>query len=147
MKYTKVNLKIADNTSVRIPEYKTPGAACADVYAHSVLEADNERVLYGTGLFMEIPEGKCVKVYVRSGAGIVDGFALANGTGIIDSDYRGELKVCLVKHSGWKWQDFPKVGERICQIEICDAERIQFNITENLSVTQRGDGGLGHTGK
>lgn len=147
MKYVQVKVKIADNVSIKLPAYKTMGAACADVYAYRIIEQSEDRVLYGTGLYMEVPEGKVVKCYIRSGAGIVEGFALANGTGIIDSDYRGELMVCLVRSNVNTGADFPSVGERICQLEICDVQRVQWYITENLTATGRNTGGLGSTGK
>ena len=132
------------------PEYKTAGAAALDlqVMIPSGKCCDTlmpgGAVLYGTGLAVAIPEGYVGIVSIRSGKASKDGLKVSNGIGVIDSDYRGEIKMSL-------WTDRPagcKIshGERVAQLMIIPAPQFEIVSVDELSETARGDGGFGHTG-
>ena len=101
--------------------------------------------MIGTGLAMEIPEGYAGLVYARSGLACKEGLAPANKVGVIDSDYRGEIKVALHNHSSER--KTVKKGERIAQIVITPFLAADFCEAEQLNQTVRGEGGFGSTGK
>lgn len=134
--------------SGNIPEYETSGSAGMDLKAvldETVVLAPGERKLIPTGLYIELPSGYEAQVRARSGLAIKHGITLINCVGTIDSDYRGEIKVPLVNLGS---EDFEiKNGERIAQMVIAKYEQIRWQVTDELSETQRGEGGFGHTGK
>ena len=136
------------NPSAILPTYGSPQSAGADLYA--LLEGDaltiaaGETALIGTGLTLEIPEGYVGLVYARSGLATKKGLAPANKVGVIDSDYRGELKVALFNQSG-KEQTI-SAGERIAQLVIAPYLSAVFEEADALSDTARGAGGFGSTG-
>ncbi|MBK5246467.1 MAG: dUTP diphosphatase [Peptostreptococcaceae bacterium] len=129
------------------PSYKTEGAAGMDIKAlikNSVTLSPGERMLIPTGLYIEIPVGYEAQIRARSGLALNHGISLVNGIGTIDSDYRGEIGVILI-NLGKK--DFTiNNGDRIAQIIIGKYERITWAHEEELSDTERGSGGFGHTG-
>lgn len=136
--------KLTDNAIV--PVYSTAGAAGADLYNayEAVSVGAGESVAVGTGIAMQIPEGYVGLVYARSGLACKSGLAPANKVGVIDSDYRGEVKVVLHNHSAT-----PCVvgsGERIAQIVVTPFIRCEFEEGE-LDQTERASGGFGSTGK
>ena len=93
---------------------------------------------------MEIPEGYEVQVRPRSGLALRYGVTVLNAPGTIDSDYRGEVKVILINHSE---RDFIiSDGDRIAQIVVAQAVRLPFAEADDLSATERGEGGFGSTG-
>jgi len=154
-----MNLKIKlKHKNVILPTYATSGAGCFDVRAdtydkrETLLSEDwsttlgmNESITFGTGLFFEVPEGKVLLVFSRSGHGFNNSVRLANCVGIIDSDYRGELKVKLTKDNIFSMFVINK-GDRIAQAMLVNSDQVQFEIVEELSETDRGAGGLGSTG-
>jgi len=118
----------------------------------------SEEYTVDTGIVFEIPEGYFGAVVPRSGLGVKQGITLKNSVGIIDSDYRGTVKVTLVKAKGQLPFDFPwpgydfKAGDRIAQIIITPyaadiTELEEVTSIDALSSTERGDGGHGSTGK
>ena len=131
-----------------LPAYGSQAAAGADLYAlldgDSLEIAAGETVLIGTGLALEIPSGYVGLVYARSGLATKKGLAPANKVGVIDSDYRGELKVALYNQSG-KSQTI-SAGERIAQLVIAPYLSASFEEADELSDTERGSGGFGSTG-
>ena len=131
-----------------IPAYETEGSAGMDLKAvlnEPVILAPGERRLIPTGLFIELPQGYEAQVRARSGLAIKHGITLINCVGTIDSDYRGEIQVPLVNLGQ---EDFEiKNGERIAQMVIAKYEQISWKITDELSETERGAGGFGHTGR
>ena len=129
-----------------MPEYASAGSAGADLYnAYGDVTIDaGESVAIGTGIAMQIPEGYVGLVYARSGLACKSGLAPANKVGVIDSDYRGEIKVVLYNHS--KEARMVASGERIAQIVIAPFIRCEFEEGE-IDSTQRGEGGFGSTGK
>lgn len=98
-----------------------------------------------TGIAVEIPSGYVGLLYARSGLACKRGLAPANKVGVIDSDYRGEIIVCLHNHSDE--YHFIYDGDRIAQLVISTVETPEFNVVDNLSDTVRSDGGFGSTGK
>jgi dUTP pyrophosphatase len=125
-----------------IPKYAKDGDAAMDLVAVSFIET-NEKLIYDTGLAFEIPEGYVGLVYSRSSV-IKTSLRLANCVGIIDSSYRGSVKL-VFDHccSGGQY----KVGDRIGQIMIMPYPQIEFEEVDELSETDRGVGGFGSTGK
>lgn len=134
--------------SGNIPAYETVGSAGMDLKAvlnEPVILAPGERRLIPTGLFIELPQGYEAQVRARSGLAIKHGITLINCVGTIDSDYRGEIQVPLVNLGQ---EDFEiKNGERIAQMVIAKYEQVSWKITDELSETERGAGGFGHTGR
>ena len=143
----KINVKIIASDGAVIPEYKTSGAAGADVCAY--LESDiviesGKVVMIPTGLFFEIPEGYEIQVRPRSGLAAKNGVTVLNTPGTIDSDYRGELKVILINLGNEDFTIHNK--DRIAQIIIAPVTQAVFVPAQTLSQTQRGAGGFGSTG-
>lgn len=135
------------DSSVSLPEYKTVGSAGADIRARidtSITLPPFERRVVGTGLFPEIPSGFELQVRPRSGLSFNHGITVLNTPGTIDSDYRGEIKVCLINLS--KEEYVIHDGDRIAQIVISPVERAVFSSSDNISETERGSGGFGSTG-
>lgn len=132
----------------KLPVYATPGAAAADLCAlldEPMTVAPMQRVLVPTGLAIELPNAECVAlVYARSGLSIKHGLCMANGVGVIDSDYRGELRVPMVNLSQEAYTIQP--GERVAQLCITPVWQAAFVQAETLSDTDRGAGGFGSTG-
>lgn len=130
-----------------IPAYQTDGAAAMDL--HAFLEADftlmpMQRHAFPTGLCMQIPVGFMGLVFARSGLATLHGITMANGVGVIDSDYRGEVLVSLINTSGTPFT--VRDGDRIAQFLLSPAPRFCFEEAEALDSTGRGDGGFGSTG-
>ena len=142
-----VKVKKLDERAV-LPTYGSAFAAGADLYAllqgASLSVAAGETVLIGTGLSVEIPEGYVGLIYARSGLATKKGLAPANKVGVIDADYRGEIKVALFNQSG-KEQTI-LAGERIAQLVIAPFLSVTYEEAEELSSTDRGAGGFGSTG-
>lgn len=133
--------------SGRVPKYETKASAGFDISAFLETEMvlkPGERALVPTGFFIEVPEGYEAQVRARSGLAIKKGIGLVNGIGTIDADYRGELMVPLIN---WGQEDFViQDGDRIAQVVINKFEQVTFRLSSELSETERGAGGFGHTG-
>ncbi len=144
----KVNIKCVASKGAVIPEYKTSGAAGADICAllsEPVTIKKGSRAMIPTGLFFAIPEGYEVQVRPRSGLAAKNGVTVLNTPGTIDSDYRGEVKVILINLGD---EDFVvKNGERIAQIVVAPVTIGSFEQVTALDETERGAGGFGSTGK
>lgn len=128
------------------PRYAQPGDAGADlVSTESVTLRPGERRLVGTGVRLALPEGTVGMVTPRSGLAARAGLSIVNAPGIIDSGYRGEIKVCLINLDP---ADDIRIepGERIAQLVIVPFVTAQFVEVEELDATSRGDGGYGSTG-
>jgi dUTP pyrophosphatase len=126
-----------------VPEYASSGAAGADLRASTVVEIPpGGRAAVPTGLFVEIPPGHVGLVWPRSGLAVRHGIDTL--AGVIDSDYRGEVKVVLVNHGTDPFRIAP--GDRIAQILIQRVERVEFSRAADLAPTERGRGGFGSTG-
>lgn len=143
----KIGIKCVKQPGAALPVYKTSGAAGADVCAcmkEAVVLKKGERVLIGTGLQFEIPEGYEIQVRPRSGLAFKNGVTVLNTPGTIDSDYRGELKVLLYNAGD---EDFTvNNGDRIAQIVVAPVTIGDFIESSSVSETERADGGFGSTG-
>ena len=143
----KVRIKKLSNRAI-IPTYGSVGSAGGDLYSaeeNEVVIAPNQTVLIGTGLAVEIPDGYVGLVYARSGLATKSGLAPANKVGVIDSDYRGEVKVALYNHST-EVRTIAK-GERVAQMVIAPYLKVEYEEVCDLTDTSRGEGGFGSTGK
>lgn len=132
----------------KLPTYGTLEAAGADLYAcleETVTISPGETVFIPTGIALEVPKGCAGLIYARSSMGTKRGLAPANKVGVIDSDYRGEIKVVLLNHS--QSAQTVEHGERIAQLLITPVFTPGFVQVEELDNTARGTGGFGSTGK
>ncbi len=145
MKLEELKIKKLDEKAI-IPTYGTEYSAGADLYA--LLDEDleikpGETVMIKTGLAMAIPTGYAGLIYARSSLGSKKGLAPANKVGVIDSDYRGEIKVPLFNQS--KETQIIAKNERIAQIIFTPYLKVNFQETNELDDTTRGTGGFGST--
>lgn len=134
--------------NAKLPTYGSVEAAGADLYAcldADVTVAPGETVWIPTGIALEVPKGCAGLIYARSSLGVKRGLAPANKVGVIDSDYRGELRVVLLNHGNQPQTIEP--GERIAQFIITPVLTPEYVEVEELSDTDRGIGGFGSTGK
>ena len=142
-----MKLKIINKSKHQLPKYETEGSSGMDLRANldeDLVLKSLDRVLVPTGLFLEFDQGYEAQVRARSGLALKKGLGLPNGIGTIDSDYRGELKVILINMS--KDEVVIKDGERIAQIVFMKIETPEIVEVEEISETERSDGGFGHTG-
>ena len=131
-----------------LPTYGSAEAAGADLYAcleEAVTIQPGEVYWVSTGIALEVPKGCAGLVYARSSLGAKRGLAPANKVGVVDSDYRGEVKVVLLNHSSQPQTLQP--GERVAQFVITPVLTPAYEEVEELSDTSRGVGGFGSTGK
>jgi dUTP pyrophosphatase len=130
-----------------LPEPATPGSAGFDLAAAigspQVVEP-GERVLVPTGFAIAVPEGYEAQVRPRSGLALRHGIMIPNAPGTIDSDYRGEVKVILMNAGTESFR--VQRGDRIAQLVIAPVTRVGWVEVDELSPTERGSGGFGHTG-
>lgn len=143
----KVKIKKLSKNAV-IPTYGSEYSAGADLYAcleSEVTIGAGETYVVKTGIAMEIPTGYAGLIYARSGLATKRGLAPANKTGVVDSDYRGEIMVALYNHSKEEQSIAP--GERVAQLVITPFLTADFIEEDELSDTKRGSGGFGSTGR
>ncbi|MGL5889383.1 MAG: dUTP diphosphatase [Bacteroidia bacterium] len=143
-----LNVKIINRSKHALPEYATEQSAGLDLRANlntPVVLAPLERAMIPTGLSLELPAGYEAQVRPRSGLAAKHGITVLNSPGTIDADYRGEVNVILVNLSN---QSFTiNDGERVAQLVVARHERVVWENTAELSETERGEGGFGHTGR
>ena len=143
-----VNIKITRGMTA--PEYATEGSAAVDLRAaieenETVTIAPGERRLIPTGLSISPETSDVVAVIAgRSGLGVKKGVTLANSIGVIDSDYRGEIQVCLINRGEEPFEVHR--GDRIAQMMFLPVLHASFLPVDELDETARGAGGFGHTG-
>ncbi|MBD8490009.1 dUTP diphosphatase [Echinicola sp. CAU 1574] len=143
-----MKVKVINQSKHPLPEYQTILSAGLDLRANldqTVTLGPLERVLIGTGLYMELPAGFEAQIRPRSGLAFKHGLTVLNSPGTIDADYRGEIKVLLVNLSKEAFEI--KDGERIAQMVVAKHEQIQWENSSDLTETERGAGGYGSTGK
>lgn len=142
-----VDIEIIVSEGAEAPIYSSTGAAGADIRAYleqPMTIAPGKSALVPTGLRMAIPEGYELQIRPRSGLALKDQITVLNSPGTIDSDYRGEIGIILINHSTKDFIVTP--GMRIAQGVIAPFYQARFLQTTQLTTTQRGDGGFGHTG-
>lgn len=138
-----VNIKKLHKDAV-IPSYAKDGDAGLDMTATEIISETDDDITYGTGLAMEIPRGYVGLVFPRSSIRKYD-LILSNSVGVIDSGYRGEIQATIKKTKGYYSKSY-QLGERVCQIIILPYPQVKFNEVQELSETNRGNGGFGSTG-
>ena len=142
-----MEINIVNRSRFPLPKYATVHSAGLDLRAdiqQAIILKPLERALVPTGLFIELPDGFEAQIRPRSGLAAKHGISIVNSPGTIDPDYRGEIKVILVNLSDTDFSLEP--GERIAQMVVARFEHVNWNEVETLSTTERGEGGVGHTG-
>lgn len=142
-----MEVKIINKSNNPLPEYATILSAGMDLRAfitEPVILGVLDRALIPTGLYIEMSEGYEAQVRPRSGLAIKHGITVINSPGTIDADYTGEIGVILINLSNTPFTVEP--GERIAQLVFSKYEQAEFIEVKELSETERGEGGFGHTG-
>ena len=142
-----MKLKVISRSKHPLPKYETEGSSGMDLRANldeNLILKPLDRVLVPTGLYFEFEKGYEAQVRARSGLALKKGLGLPNGIGTIDSDYRGELKVILINMS--REDVVIEDGDRIAQVVFMKIETPELVEVEEISDTERSDGGFGHTG-
>jgi len=140
MKNLKVKIKLFDGG--KLPEYKREGDVCLDCYARESVDiSKGKRKLVPLGFALELPIGWEAVIRPRSGntKGGVD-----IGIGTIDTNYRGEVMACIINNSDMDL--LATRGERICQLAIRESPKIEWEVVDELSETERGANGFGSSG-
>lgn len=139
-----IKIKLLSDAA-KVPTYGTAGAACFDLYASDSVAIPAGRAgTVKTDVSFAVPQGHVMLVFSRSGHGFKSGVRLSNCTGVIDSDYRGEV-VARLKNDGR--DDFHVLlGDRIAQAMILPVEHVVFEVVDELDATERGTNGFGSTG-
>jgi dUTP pyrophosphatase len=140
-------MKIICSNDLLVPRYATPGSAGVDLCnaGDRYILYPSECKIFNTGVRLDMRDDHLVGlIFPRSGLGI-KGLTLRNGTGVIDSDYQGEIKVCL----WYTGQDFMIIeyGMRIAQLVFLPIHRVEFERVESFEPTERGENGIGSTGQ
>ena len=141
-------LKIINKSNNALPKYETEQSAGMDLRAfieEPIVLKPMQRVLVPTGLFIELEKGFEAQIRPRSGLAFKNGITVLNSPGTIDADYRGEIKILLVNLSNEEF--IVNSGERVAQMIIAKHETAEIVEVKELSDTERGAGGFGHTGK
>ena len=139
--------KIKGNDDISLPRYMTEHAAGMDVFAaveHELIVRPGETKLVPTGIEIALPIGYEAQIRPRSGLALSSGITLLNSPGTIDADYRGEVGIIIINHGTESF--IIRRGDRIAQMVINRVSRVSWNVCDDLSSTQRGSGGFGHTG-
>ena len=146
-----IQLKILDSRvgdTIALPHYATGGSAGLDMRAcidAALTVAPGETVLVPSGLAIHIEDNKLAAVLLpRSGLGHKHGLVLGNLTGLIDSDYQGQVYISCWNRSQKPYEIQP--GERIAQMVFVPVEQVKFDVVEEFGDSHRGEGGFGHSG-
>lgn len=142
-----ITVKIINKSDNPLPHYATSGSSGLDLradIAQEIVLDSLERALIPTGLYIELPEGYEAQIRPRSGLAAKQGLTCLNSPGTVDADYRGELKVIMVNLS--KEKQVIRHGERIAQMVIQQVAQVILTEVKEISETERGEGGFGHTG-
>lgn len=143
-----MKIRIVNKSKHELPQYATPLSAGLDLRANidsPIVLGPMERCLVPTGLFMALPAGYEAQVRPRSGLALKKGVTVLNSPGTIDADYRGEVCIILVNLSTEPFTI--EDGERVAQMVIARHEQADWEVTDVLDETERGEGGFGHSGR
>ena len=135
------------NSDLELPQYQTPGSVGMDLRAainHDIILQQLERRIIPTGIAIALPKDYEAQIRPRSGLAIKFGITVVNAPGTIDSDYRGEIRVCLINFGKEKYTIIR--GMRIAQIVFAPIIRVKLEKVDVLNDTERGDSGFGSTG-
>jgi len=140
-------MRLPGHEDVPLPIYETEGASGMDIRAavrEAVVIQPGEITLVPTGLKVSVPQGFEAQIRARSGLALKKGIGLVNAPGTIDSDYRGEIRLIMIN---WGKEPFTiRRGDRIGQMVIHRVHRAELMEVETLDITERGEGGFGHSG-
>ncbi|MEN3033593.1 MAG: dUTP diphosphatase [Aquificaceae bacterium] len=140
--------RLPHSEGLPVPSYQTPLSSGVDLFCafyEPVCIKPMQRILVPTGIAIELPEGLEAQVRPRSGLALKHGITILNSPGTIDADYRGEIKLILINLGE---ENFTiSRGQRLAQLVFCTVLRVRFEIADELSQTQRGEGGFGSTGE
>ena len=142
-----MKVKIINKSNNPTPTYETSLSAGMDLRAYvegPITLSPGERKLIKTGLHIELPEGYESQVRPRSGLAFKKGITVLNSPGTIDADYRGDIGVILINHSNEEF--VVKSGDRIAQLVISKFEKVDWETSDEINSTSRGDSGFGSTG-
>ena len=142
-----MEVKVINKSNNPLPKYSTPQSAGMDLRANIKDSIDIDplcRVLIPTGIYIELPKGYEAQVRPRSGLAFKHGITVLNSPGTIDADFRGEICVILVNLSNIPFTIAS--GTRIAQLVFSKYEQVELVEVEELNITERGEGGFGHTG-
>lgn len=142
-----MKIEIINNSHHALPQYATELSAGVDLRANldsPITLQPLQRCLVPTGLRIALPAGYEAQVRPRSGLALKKGITVLNSPGTIDADYRGEIGIILINLSQESF--VIEDGERIAQMVIARHEQAEFTEVAELSVTERGEGGFGHSG-
>ena len=142
-----MKVKIINKSNNLTPTYETSLSAGMDLRAYvegPITLSPGERKLIKTGLHIELPEGYEAQVRPRSGLAFKKGITVLNSPGTIDADYRGDIGVILINHSNEEF--VVKSGDRIAQLVISKFEKVDWETSDEINSTSRGDSGFGSTG-
>jgi len=131
-----------------LPQFETDQSAGMDLRANipnTIVLQPGERALVSTGISMALPEGYEAQIRPRSGLAYKFGVTVLNSPGTIDADYRGDIGVLLINHG--KKAFAIEDGMRIAQLVVAKYTQFNWNEVEDLTITERGSGGFGSTGK
>lgn len=140
-------MKIINKSNNELPSYGTLNSAGLDLRANleeTITLRPLEKILIPTGLHIQLPKGNVGLICPRSGLAIKEGITVLNAPGIIDEDFIGEIKVILINLSNKNV--IINNGDRIAQLVITNYFQVKLEETDKLSLTERGEGGFGHTG-
>lgn len=143
-----MKIRIVNKSKHELPQYATPLSAGLDLRANidsPIILGPMERCLVPTGLFMALPAGYEAQVRPRSGLALKKDITVLNSPGTIDADYRGEVCIILVNLSTEPFTI--EDGERVAQMVIARHEQAEWEVTDVLDETERGEGGFGHSGR
>lgn len=142
-----MRIRIINKSEHPLPSYETYGSAGMDLrasIAEPVVLRPMERKLIPTGLFIELPIGYEAQIRPRSGLAFKHGIGIVNAPGTVDADYRGEIRILLINFSDTDFEI--RNGDRIAQMVVSKHETVRWEPAEELTETDRGAGGYGHTG-
>ena len=142
-----ISVKKLCGKDISLPRYMTENSAGMDIFAavdSKETLLPGERRLIPTGIAIALPPGYEAQIRPRSGLAVEAGVTVLNSPGTIDADYRGEVKILIINHGAEPFT--VKRGDRIAQMVIHRIYRASWNITDSLEMTERGNGGFGHTG-
>lgn len=142
-----MKVQIINSSKHELPAYATAGSAGMDLRAnieHPIVLSPMKRVLVPTGIKIALPVGYEAQIRPRSGMALKHGITCANTPGTVDADYRGDVGVILINLSDESF--VINDGDRIAQMVINKYERVEWEPVTELSETERGEGGFGHTG-
>ena len=140
-----MKVKIINESGFDLPKYETNGSAGMDLRSvDKVTINPGERKLVNTGIKIALPEGYEAQIRPRSGLALKKGISVLNTPGTVDVDYRNYIGVILINHGSEPFDVNP--GDRIAQMVVTKYERVEWELTDELDKTERGEGGFGHSG-